>query len=202
MNSMNISDLALHHGAIQKTSELMALIDFLRPLPLETIVEIGTRKGGTLVMWLLISRADAWITSIDLPHGPFAGGDYVKDVELAAQFRRPAQRVHLIRGDSHAIETRVELVKFLQGRAIDLLFIDGDHAYDGVKQDYEMYAPLVKSGGLVVFHDIIAHPGFPACQVDRFWRELKSGREFREFVDSGHDVGYGPWGGIGIVREA
>lgn len=37
---------------------------------------------------------------------------------------------------------------------IDILFIDGDHSYKGVIDDYNLYHPRVRKGGLIVFHDI------------------------------------------------
>jgi predicted O-methyltransferase YrrM len=37
---------------------------------------------------------------------------------------------------------------------IDLLFIDGDHSYDGVKADWENYKRFLRRGSIVVFHDI------------------------------------------------
>lgn len=36
---------------------------------------------------------------------------------------------------------------------IGLLFIDADHVYESVKQDFEAFAPLVVPGGVVAFHD-------------------------------------------------
>ena len=36
---------------------------------------------------------------------------------------------------------------------IDFLFIDGDHNYEGVKQDWDLYSKLLKPGSVVVFHD-------------------------------------------------
>ena len=36
---------------------------------------------------------------------------------------------------------------------IDLLFIDGDHSYEGAKADWESYRLLLAPGALVVFHD-------------------------------------------------
>ena len=31
--------------------------------------------------------------------------------------------------------------------------IDGDHTYEGVKADFERYAPLVRRGGVIIFDD-------------------------------------------------
>lgn len=38
-------------------------------------------------------------------------------------------------------------------RRIDLLFIDGDHSYEGVKADWESYKSFLVPGSVVVFHD-------------------------------------------------
>jgi len=40
-------------------------------------------------------------------------------------------------------------------RPIDVLFIDGDHSYEGVKSDWERFARFVKPFGIVVFHDTL-----------------------------------------------
>lgn len=37
---------------------------------------------------------------------------------------------------------------------LDLLFIDGDHSYEGVKADWEFYKGFLKKGSTVIFHDI------------------------------------------------
>ena len=36
---------------------------------------------------------------------------------------------------------------------IDFLFIDGDHSYEGVKKDWELYKPIMQKDSIVVFHD-------------------------------------------------
>lgn len=40
------------------------------------------------------------------------------------------------------------------GRPIRLLFIDGDHEYEAVKADFELWLPHVVPGGYVVFDDV------------------------------------------------
>jgi predicted O-methyltransferase YrrM len=37
---------------------------------------------------------------------------------------------------------------------VELLFIDGDHSFDGVRRDAEIWLPRVMDGGLVMFHDV------------------------------------------------
>jgi predicted O-methyltransferase YrrM len=36
---------------------------------------------------------------------------------------------------------------------LDVLFIDGDHSYEGVKADWEAYKSFLKNGSVVIFHD-------------------------------------------------
>ncbi len=38
-------------------------------------------------------------------------------------------------------------------KSIDFLFIDGDHSYESVKQDWDLYSSLLKPGAIVAFHD-------------------------------------------------
>lgn len=38
-------------------------------------------------------------------------------------------------------------------RIVDLLFIDANHSYEGCKADIENYAPHVREGGVMLFHD-------------------------------------------------
>jgi hypothetical protein len=36
---------------------------------------------------------------------------------------------------------------------IDLLFIDGDHSYEGVKKDFELYSKILSDNGVIIIHD-------------------------------------------------
>jgi hypothetical protein len=36
---------------------------------------------------------------------------------------------------------------------IDFLFIDGDHSYDGVKKDFDLYSQILSDSGIIMIHD-------------------------------------------------
>lgn len=76
-----------------------------------------------------------------------------------------------ILGCSQSPEILRRLKERLEGRPIDLLFIDGDHTYAGVKSDYEIYGPLTKH--IIALHDI-NHPFSPQIPEEtmRLWKEI------------------------------
>ena len=41
----------------------------------------------------------------------------------------------------------------LQDIKIDFLFIDGDHSYEGVKKDFDLYSTILSEKGVIVIHD-------------------------------------------------
>lgn len=180
----------------QVRSEILGLADLVKELQPRTVVEIGTATGGTLFTWCVLSHPEAVIVSIDLPGGIHGGGYPYWKTFLYKKFASSQQRMHLFRGSSHDPAMLSRLKSVLPNGGVDFLFIDGDHTYAGVKQDYEMYAPLVRKGGLIAFHDVVVHPPELDCHVDQFWNEVKQGKKFREFVENPKQG----WGGIGVIH--
>ena len=63
---------------------------------------------------------------------------------------------------------------------IDLIFIDGDHSYEGVKADWDLFLPHLNEFGVVVFHDTLwdLRPNPKTARTDmgvpRFVDELRA----------------------------
>jgi predicted O-methyltransferase YrrM len=179
---------AWRHDANQKLAEFAGLIRLLSERELDVVVEIGTAHGGTYWTWCRLATPTAHLVSVDLP-----GND-----EWTARVRsypRPTQTQTVIRADSHDPQTVRSLDKLKA--SVDLLFIDGDHSYDGVRADFENYARLVRPGGLIAFHDVDS-TNHPASQVDRLWTQLREVYDVRELIDVANDEQSGRYG-IGVL---
>lgn len=181
--------------AMQRKSEIAAFLARMSALPPQVVVEIGTASGGTLFLLTRAAAPGALLVSLDLPGGSFGGGYQAWRKPLYRSFARAGQRIVLLRGDSHDPAMAARLRALLAGRPIDVLFIDGDHRYAGVKADFDAYSPLVRPGGLVAFHDIVPDPGQEGMEVSRFWREVSARFPAAELVERPDQPGYG----IGVL---
>jgi cephalosporin hydroxylase len=132
--------IARQHRAIteQILPELAALNGLL-PDPCNHIVEIGVRFGGTLRYWHDLC-----------PEADILGIDQAPELRWEPE----PSRITLLQKDSHHPHTLDAVDQWLDGWKLDLLHIDGDHTPNGVKADYDMYSPLVRPGGIIVFHDV------------------------------------------------
>jgi predicted O-methyltransferase YrrM len=168
---------------VQSAWELTKLAEVVHVLRPRIVLEIGTARGGTLFTFSRLAETDATIISIDLPGGDFGDGYPQWKESIYKKFASRTQNIHLLRADSHSDETVAALEKILMGREIDFLFIDGDHTYEGVAKDYANYAPLVRNGGVIGFHDIRSPD--PSYGVPRLWNELKQKIPHEEFLEPG-----------------
>lgn len=184
------------YGNFQIDEEMVAALEFLATRPPKTYVEIGTAWGGSLFCWAQVADPAAHLVSVDLPGGVGGGGYAAHHVRHYKQFCQDGQRLSCVMGDSGSPEVLAEVRRLTVGETIDVLFIDGDHTYAGVKRDFEMYSPLVQPGGLIMFHDIMPAPHHPECiEVDRLWNELKQRYAHKEFVQDPMQEG----SGIGVL---
>jgi cephalosporin hydroxylase len=181
---------------MQIRREVARLLDELEPRRARTVLEIGTANGGSLFLFCETAAPDAHVVSVDLPGGLFGGGYEATREPLYEAFARRGQRLDLLRADSHDSATKERVEELVGGREVDFLFIDGDHSRAGVESDYLAYAPLVRAGGAIAFHDVHPGPSSLVGGVPEFWNELKPTVEHEEIVDSDAQEGYG----IGLVK--
>jgi len=93
---------------------------------------------GVMAIAIMEERNDVWMTVIDKETF------YYLDAHIIATIGK-THHLHCLKGDSSQIEW--------EGDPIDLLIIDGDHSYEGVKADLSIWLKHVKPNGLVFLHD-------------------------------------------------
>lgn len=197
IQSLAMSVFTKYNGFIRpvqiatEITEFLLLADKIRP---RAVIEIGTAKGGTLFLLTRITSNDGVIVSVDLPKSKSNGYPLYK-IPLFKSFASSRQKMHLIRADSHQIQTAQMVKDKLPEKQADILFIDGDHTYAGVKKDFELYAPLVHKGGIIALHDIVIHPPEKGCDVHSLWEEVKKNYRYKEIITDINQKGFG----IGVL---
>jgi hypothetical protein len=110
-------------------------------------LEIGCYAGGSAC--LMLQRPNTNVISIDL------GSPINKEVviENVRKLNVNQNNYNYIQGNSQDIKTIANLENLLNGELLDILFIDGDHSYNSVISDFNIYKKYVKKGGYIVFDD-------------------------------------------------
>jgi len=169
-HSFRLAWIALNRWrAIQNPPEFSSLIHIVSSQQNPAVMEIRIRHGSTLYAWCQLVTADAMIISVNF-HPKTADATMTLRFQ---KFMRARQDLTCLRQDSHALETLTAVKDALGEKRLSFLFIDGDHSYEGVKQDYELYSLLVAETGLIPLHDFRDNPKHPNYGVPRFWNESK-----------------------------
>lgn len=108
-----------------------------RPTAEGTIVEIGSEHGMSASIFLTYSDYHA-LHCIEInPDAPFIQNLMDGHFDMGRVFWR--------NGSSHEID-------WYDGD-IDLLFVDGDHSYEGAKKDLEIWSERMAQDGVIAVHD-------------------------------------------------
>jgi glycosyltransferase involved in cell wall biosynthesis/predicted O-methyltransferase YrrM len=130
-------------------AERLLLLELAQALPDKpVVVEIGSYLGASTCFWAegvrakdgIVYAVDPW-TNLGMSEGE--QDTYAMFLENTSPYRETIQP---LRGFSAEIAPQFH-------QAIDLLFVDGDHSYEGARTDLENWLPKVKEGSWVVCHD-------------------------------------------------
>lgn len=128
------------------------------------VVEIGVAEGNNsedMLNWKLeagspavttLYMVDRWMTKPDQA-GDASMAKHWHDGNLAKvkkRMKKFGERAQLLRGDS------VAMAEHVPDGSLTLLYIDGDHSYEGVIADLNAWLPKVKTGGFVGLHDYLS----------------------------------------------
>lgn len=139
-------------------------LPFLRKSAKGTVLEIGVWTGiSTGALLAGVSENGGHVYSVDI----YAGSRYVWHGEPDWTF---------VNTSSHNVGEILKVVPV----PLDLLFIDGDHSYEGCLADLENWGPRVRKDGLILVHDSDT-PAFPGVRraIDEFCDRMGFKHELR-----------------------
>ncbi|HUZ82271.1 MAG TPA: class I SAM-dependent methyltransferase [Gaiellaceae bacterium] len=146
----------LNHGvASLQIDEAALLYRLARNVRTGPIAEIGRFKGGSTLIFAagLPDGPELWSYDFHVALRSDMPGEQL-DAELRQTLERfgLAHKVHLIVADSRTADP--------PHVPLELLFIDGDHSYEGAKADFERWGAFVRPGGHLLFHDAVDTGGY------------------------------------------
>jgi predicted O-methyltransferase YrrM len=119
------------------------------------LAEIGVWQGGTTARLRAAMAPAATLFAVD----PFPKGRLGFSTQRAIATREVAKiangRVVWIR-QTAAEASRDPVVR---SGGFEFVFLDALHTYDGLREDWEAWSPLVANGGVIAIHDSRASPG-------------------------------------------
>ncbi len=146
----------LNHGvASLQFDEAALLYRLARDATDGPFVEIGRFKGGSTFVFASALPRDVELWSYDLH---VALREDMPGEQLDAELRGALARyglehkVHLIVADSRKVEPPSD--------AIEVLFVDGDHSYEGARADFDRWSAFVRPRGHVLLHDAVDSGGY------------------------------------------
>lgn len=133
----------LSQPSTQVTSdELAVLLKHARDA--KVIVEIGTFEGSTATAMAVVTSGVVFTVDI-FPTGRM-GICYGERIAHLIKRRCGLANLHILKGAGHDLAQTFD-------RAVDLVFVDADHSYEGAKQDWADWTPKLRSGGIIALHD-------------------------------------------------
>ena len=148
----------------------------------QVIVETGMNNMAGATPWLVMAATvnGGWYHGVDIRPESI---DKCREA-VAGLFEEP--RTTLTLGDAVGL-----LPLLFKPESIDFLFVDDDHSYDHVEKEIEAFWPLMKTGGLMLFHDIV---GVHEADI---WPQLERLGGIK-LVNHAHRPDK-PFGGLGLV---
>jgi cephalosporin hydroxylase len=156
---MILSNNELDSQNLEEFTELLKEFIKLQPT---CFIEIGSMYGWSLQHFIHYSESGSTAIAIDLPVRNFVGPhdwrvekqEYNYKNVWPKWAKEKKCKLYLLPCSSYDSQTPLKVKDILQDKKADFLFIDGDHRYDAIKKDFELYSPFVKEKGIIAFHDI------------------------------------------------
>lgn len=148
-------------------------------LKAKTVIELGVNLGESTVALLeAVHATDGVLISVDIQELPNV---------------RPMLTSYglISRWQFHKSDDITFGLAWPKDKKADLIFVDTSHQYQQTKREIEIYEPILRSGGIMVFHDTMSYPD----GVHKPIKEFLAGHPSYKFDN------YQNCHGLGVMRK-
>ncbi len=143
MNKLDDLDMRANPGAFS-TFDMAVCVPEIEKLEAgEMYLEVGVDRGKSLSIARMVAAEDVQVCGVDLREDPKVPGTL------------------FFQGDSSEVAKN-------HAWTVKVLFIDGDHTYEGCKADIDAWYPHMAKGGVMLFHDCDASSPGVVQAVEEF----------------------------------
>lgn len=132
--------------------ELHKLCDFIGNTDSMNMLEIGCYAGESTEVWCKrfnnVIAIDPWLSGKGYDSNDIASKNMSNGIEKQFDNRMKSYKnIIKIKNFSYNVCNSIE------DNSLDFVYIDGEHTYDGVMRDIELFLPKIKTGGYIGGHD-------------------------------------------------
>lgn len=128
MTNLDKLDLKANPGAFSTFDMAVCVPEIEKLEPGQVYLEVGVDRGKSLSIARMVAKRGVEVIGVDLRENP-----NVPDTLFFQMDSKDAAKI--------------------VNRKVDVIFIDGDHSYEGCKADIDSWYPHMAKGGVMLFHD-------------------------------------------------
>ena len=169
---MSLKDLFTDYGMTYPAF----LSSFCRFCGHKTLIEIGVQNGNTTLALCEVAKiTQGKVFGYDVfePIGVYTKTPTLQEIHDKIRPLYDDSLFKLTKINTRSDEFFEVLKKDTNGK-IDFAFIDGDHSYDGIKNDFLKVYPLLSEEGAIALHDTYSHIGCRKFVLD-LYKDLNDG---------------------------
>jgi predicted O-methyltransferase YrrM len=167
----------------------------------KVVVELGSWQG-TSAAYFAGGNPDTLVITVDHHTDPGDAENEDKTLDAYWEFDNlryckgwTCNEIYEEEKDQHQLGTGEnaypKVIKELNGKKIDVLFIDSWHVYHQAVRDWNAYKPLLSKGAIVIVDDVLkGTPNSAIDGVEQFWDELKGTKHLDGDLHAGYPMGF------------
>jgi cephalosporin hydroxylase len=161
---------------IQLPNDILMMHELINNVRPDAIIETGTAHGGTAIFYASMFEllGKGYVISIDI--------EIRKSNRLAIKAHPMSKRIRLIEGSSTDEATVEQIRRIIRPEDKVLVALDSNHTYAHVRQELEIYAPMVTPGSYIVIFDGVMEMLTDAPDGKSEWSTNSPARAIRDFL--------------------